>query len=72
MEDLGNFSIRWPEDQAEQTEMANAAIEHQLETAAVRVAINHQVALLSERRQALITAAVTGQIDVNTAGGVAV
>jgi type I restriction enzyme S subunit len=31
-------------------------------------AIERQVALLSERRQALITAAVTGQIDVTTAG----
>jgi type I restriction enzyme S subunit len=31
--------------------------------------IDRQLALLSERRQALITAAVTGQIDVTTASG---
>jgi type I restriction enzyme, S subunit len=30
---------------------------------------NQQLALLAERRQALITAAVTGQFDVSTAGG---
>lgn len=34
--------------------------------------LSHQLALLAERRQALITAAVTGQIDVSTARGVAV
>jgi type I restriction enzyme S subunit len=35
-------------------------------------AIDRQLAVLAERRRALITAAVTGQIDVTTAGGVAV
>ena len=35
-------------------------------------ALRRQVALLAERRQALITAAVTGQIDVTTARGVEV
>ncbi|MER6382524.1 restriction endonuclease subunit S [Streptomyces sp. NPDC001127] len=30
-------------------------------------AVNHQLTLLAERRQALITAAVTGQLDVTTA-----
>ncbi|GAA1752672.1 restriction endonuclease subunit S [Streptomonospora arabica] len=34
--------------------------------------LNHQISLLAERRQALITAAVTGQIDVTTAGRAAV
>ena len=33
-------------------------------------AIDRQLALLAERRQTLITAAVTGQIDVTTARGV--
>lgn len=37
------------------------------ETADLQSAIDRQVALLAERRQALITAAVTGQIDVTTA-----
>ncbi len=32
-------------------------------------AVRRQSALLTERRQALITAAVTGQIDVSTASG---
>jgi type I restriction enzyme S subunit len=35
-------------------------------------AFDRQAALLAERRQALITAAVTGQLDVARAGGVAV
>ncbi|MEU6105428.1 hypothetical protein [Streptomyces flaveolus] len=38
-------------------------------TAAVRVLLNRQLALLAERRQALISAAVTGQFDVTTASG---
>jgi type I restriction enzyme, S subunit len=37
--------------------------------ASLREAIDKQLALLAERRQALITAAVTGQIDVTTARG---
>jgi type I restriction enzyme S subunit len=36
----------------------------------VQDSLNTQLALLAERRQALITAAVTGQIDVTTARGV--
>ncbi|MGW1755229.1 restriction endonuclease subunit S [Streptomyces mirabilis] len=36
---------------------------------ALSSAMNRQVSLLAERRQALITAAVTGQIDVSTASG---
>lgn len=40
--------------------------------AALTDVIDNQLALLSERRQALITAAVTGQIDVTTVGGLAV
>ncbi|MFD0012436.1 restriction endonuclease subunit S [[Kitasatospora] papulosa] len=36
---------------------------------ALRPVVNRQLALLSERRQTLITAAVTGQFDVSTASG---
>lgn len=36
---------------------------------ALRLVVNRQLALLAERRQALITAAVTGQFDVSTASG---
>ncbi|WP_328718452.1 restriction endonuclease subunit S [Streptomyces sp. NBC_00247] len=35
---------------------------------ALRPAINRQIDLLTERRQALVTAAVTGRFDVSTAG----
>ena len=42
------------------------------ENASYRSRLSRRCALLAERRQALITAAVTGQIDVTTAaaGGV--
>lgn len=36
---------------------------------ALRRVIERQVDLITERRQALITAAVTGQLDVTTARG---
>lgn len=38
-------------------------------TAAAIAACERQLSLLAERRQALITAAVTGQFDVSTASG---
>lgn len=38
----------------------------------LRCALNTQLELLEERRQAVITAAVTGEIDVTTAGRVSV
>ncbi|HCA87248.1 MAG TPA: hypothetical protein DEQ61_18270 [Streptomyces sp.] len=38
-------------------------------TTALRKLLGRQLALLTERRQALITAAVTGQFDVSTASG---
>ena len=72
MEDLANFSVRWPTDDAEQKEMAEAADQHRMQTDTANSVINCQLAVLAERRQALITAAITGQIDVTTAGGVAV
>lgn len=39
------------------------------DTGRLRTAVAHQLGLLAERRQALITAAVTGQFDVTTASG---
>lgn len=69
MEDLANFAVRWPSDESEQREMAAAAEEQRLEAAAACRALDRQLAILAERRQALITAAVTGQIDVTTARG---
>jgi len=54
----------------EQTLIAQR-FDHELDqTLALRSSIDRQIALLMERRQALITAAVTGQIDVTTARGV--
>ncbi len=41
-----------------------------LDVSSLVSSIDRQLALLAERRQALITAAVTGQIDVTTARGV--
>ena len=38
-------------------------------TAALRTRLSRQIELMAERRQALITAAVTGQFDVSTASG---
>ena len=48
----------------ESVRAANSAIDDTID------AIDRQLTLLAERRQALITAAVTGQIDVTTARGV--
>lgn len=54
---------------AEQTSLA-ASVSRSLDThEALRSRVARHSDLLAERRQALITAAVTGQIDVSTAGG---
>ena len=50
-----------------QRHVAVAIAEMREESAGLRSALTSQVSLLRERRQALITAAVTGQIDVTTA-----
>jgi type I restriction enzyme S subunit len=73
MEDLANFSIKWPTDSTEEKAMVEVANESQIRLAAARSALSSQVSLVAERQRALITAAVTGQIDVRTArtgGGV--
>jgi type I restriction enzyme S subunit len=64
MEDLANFSLRWPTDGFEEKDMAMAVEEHQLDMEATRITLNRQLSLLAERRQALITAAVTGGITI--------
>lgn len=64
MEDLANFSLRWPIDSSEEKEMSMAVAEHQRDMEATSITLNRQLALLAERRQALITAAVTGGITV--------
>ena len=57
----------WPVPRADAVQQARlvAAIDDQLQSSdKLRTAINRQLALLAERRQALITAAVTGGITV--------
>jgi len=57
----------WPVPRADAAQQAIivAAIDDQLQSSdKVRATINRQLALLAERRQALITAAVTGGITV--------
>ncbi|MGZ3116090.1 restriction endonuclease subunit S [Streptomyces sp. H62] len=54
---------------AGQREIADRMEQHQRQLNQVTSAIQRQVNLIAERRQALITAAVTGQFDVSTASG---
>jgi type I restriction enzyme S subunit len=64
---------RWPIPRAPIADQWDAIAEFSAtrdQTAALTDAIDRQLALLAERRQALITAAVTGQIDVTTVRGV--
>lgn len=67
----GNLlSLRLPDYSLEQQDrfVAQMDTSHAWTTRTAKV-IQTQLALLAERRQALITAAVTGQIDVSTASG---
>lgn len=58
-------SIRIPLPAIDEQGDALAAANRQLETLGpLEIALNRQVALLRERRQALITAAVTGKLQV--------
>lgn len=69
MEDLSNFKLSWPVDTQDRVELLhNTSIicQHQRELSRV---LQVQREVLAERRQALITAAVTGQFDVSTASG---
>lgn len=65
----------WPVPLAgaeDQRALVTQVAESRAHTVALRRSIEGQLDLLSERRRALITAAVTGQIDVTTARGVRV
>lgn len=62
----------WPVPMATQTQQATLVqeIHEGLQgTSRLRTVVALQLSLLAERRQALITAAVTGQFDVSTASG---
>jgi type I restriction enzyme, S subunit len=65
---VSSFSIALP-PVGEQVERLAELTQASAETVALESGLTRQVALLSERRQALITAAVTGQFDVTTASG---
>lgn len=65
---LLNMPLLLPEIR-DQVSIAQACDEIEEETAARVTLVKRQLALLAERRQALITAAVTGQFDVTTASG---
>jgi len=68
MEDLANFDVMWPADIHEQERVLRDLTSIQTAFGRMRRAIDRQLETLAERRQALIMAAVTGQIDVTTAG----
>ncbi|MFI8906229.1 hypothetical protein ACWEJQ_21865 [Streptomyces albidoflavus] len=62
----------WPMPMATQKQQATLVQEIQSGvqgTGQLRTAVARQLSLLAERRQSLITAAVTGQFDVSTASG---
>jgi type I restriction enzyme, S subunit len=63
---LRSFPVFLP-DRKNQDRVAVRIEQSWMKLKAIKAAIEDQRALLSERRQALITAAVTGQIDVTTA-----
>ena len=69
MEDLSNFELSWPSSLSAQRNLLQEVRTIQQHCNRLVGAFQTQSRLLSERRQALITAAVTGQFDVTTASG---
>ena len=69
MEDLSNFTLKWPNSTAAQNEIALLVRRSIAWHREIAGKLERQSATLAERRQALITAAVTGQFDVTTASG---
>ncbi|WP_200873284.1 restriction endonuclease subunit S [Actinokineospora spheciospongiae] len=67
MEDLSNFVVPWPDDSKSQQEMTIRAKRIEDDCRLLDALAARQIDLLAERRQALITAAVNGQLDVTTA-----
>ena len=67
-EQIGSFSFLLPPP-GDQARLAAILDENALRNRRLLAAMDQQIALLDERRQALITAAVTGQFDVSTASG---
>ncbi|MGW1138919.1 restriction endonuclease subunit S [Streptomyces zhihengii] len=69
MEDLANFRLSWPTNSRDQESLMRTTSEITRSQRSLVKALDSQRALLAERRQALITAAVTGQFDVSSASG---
>jgi len=67
-EDLGDIRVRIL-PAADQKQLLSVLEAEVAQYERLRGKIDHQLSLLAERRQALITAAVTGQFDVTTASG---
>ncbi|MET8554831.1 restriction endonuclease subunit S [Streptomyces sp. NPDC004959] len=70
-EDIKNWPVPVADELAQQ-QLVSAMREATRATAQLKSVIQRQINLLTERRRSLITAAVTGQIDVVTARGVRV
>ncbi|WP_328459426.1 restriction endonuclease subunit S [Actinoplanes sp. NBC_00393] len=54
---------------ARQKEVVMEFAQHRARTASLTAALDYQIKLIDERQRALVTAAVTGQVDVTTARG---
>ncbi|WP_405696256.1 restriction endonuclease subunit S [Streptomyces sp. NBC_01185] len=65
---IGSFSFPLP-DAACQKRISDRLTAHSARIRELRSRMTRQAGLLTERRQSLITAAVTGQFDVSTASG---
>jgi type I restriction enzyme, S subunit len=65
VQDVRDLIIPWPPDQ-EQEEIATYLLQHKLANDSVVAQAESAIALLNERRTALISAAVTGKIDVRS------
>jgi type I restriction enzyme S subunit len=63
---LGRLPIALPDDTAEQTQLTNSLFKQLSEIVEVEILAEECVARLQERRTALISAAVTGKIDVRS------
>jgi type I restriction enzyme S subunit len=60
---LGRLRVWFPEEQSEQVKRAKHVVEERKRLEAVKYTLNKSILRLKEYRSALITAAVTGQID---------
>lgn len=69
MEDLSNFRLSWPVDERGRDELLLITSTIRRQQGKLTGVLEAQRRALAERRQALITAAVTGQFDVTTASG---